>query len=1011
MGITGKPILALEAVRDLFHESYGMRSVSAKVLPGERDLNVCLKMADGRRFVCKVCSPEEEDVRLAQQRVAMERCRDCWFVPRELETKQGEGLVEVTYRSQRYRIRCLEYLSGEPLAELARPSDHLLVDLGEKLALMDERLAPMPADGLDTSFAWNLRDGVEQVRTHLSLVPTRELRELLAMVADRAEEAIRSCATELPQAVIHNDANDYNILVSRELDETGERKISGLIDFGDLSYSFRIAELAIAAAYIVCRRQDHLSAVTHLVQGYHRLQPLAAAELECLWPMMLLRMAVSIVMSFYQQGERPDDPYLSISRAPMLAALPKVAAQNDRWVTARLRDMCSMGPDAGSMSLAAWLAEPTVEFFPVMGIPLSEVETPVVKLDGEHAPEGNPEAELSVSDLHSPGGYAIGLYEEPRLIYQSPLFAINPEEGGGQRTIHLGIDVFAEKGHVVYAPLDGIVVAAAFRPERQDYGGLLILRHQPVEGPEFFSLYGHLDRESVAAWSVGQVIPRGGSLGRLGGADENGGWPPHLHLQVASDLLGTGDGLPGVAAANEQSVWTGFCPHPAPLLGCSADLARDSRWKPSRAPMRSREQHFCKAQSLSYRKPIEMVRGYAQYLYDHTGRRYLDAYNNVPHVGHCHPHVVDAAARQMSKLNTNSRYLQGVVGSYVERITSYCPDGLEVCFLLNSASEANELAIRLARQYTGRKAIVVQEAGYHGHSTTLIDASPYKHAGPGGSGPPPWIHVLPLPDPFRGIFRDDYEGRQFALQAKQAITDWSQSDLPPAAVLLETWPSVGGQIVSPSAYLPAVYDAIRAQGGVAIADEVQTGFGRLGDCFWAFERYGVAPDIVVLGKPMGNGYPLAAVVTTRAIADAFENGMEFFSTFGGNSVSAAVGHAVLDVLEDEALPAHAKSVGASFKHEMDELNRTFFCIGEVRGAGLFWGIELVRDSNSRKPWPELADRIVNRLREQGVLIGTDGIDHNVLKIRPPMPFDGSNAQQLVSLLEATIAAECPTAAD
>ena len=695
----------------------------------------------------------------------------------------------------------------------------------------------------------------------------------------------------------------------------------------------------------------------------------------------------------------------------MLAALPKVAAQNDRFVTARLRDVCGMGPEADSTSLAGWLAEPTVELFPVMGIPLTEIETPVIKLDVQHAPAGNPESELSVSDLHPPGGYALGRYEEPRLIYQSPLFNIDPEEGGGQRTIHLGVDVFAEKGHAVYAPLDGIVIAAVFRPERQDYGGLLILRHEPIAGPAFFSLYGHLDRESVAAWSVGQAVPRGASLGCLGGPDENGGWPPHLHLQVASDLLGTGDGFPGVAAADEQSVWTAFCPHPAALLGCSAELAKASRWEPSHAASVLRQHHFSKAQSLSYRQPVELVRGFAQYLYDQSGRRYLDAYNNVPHVGHCHPRVVDAAARQMRKLNTNSRYLQGVAGSYAERITSYCPDGLDVCFLLNSASEANELAIRLARQFTGRKAIVVQQAGYHGHTTTLIDASPYKHAGPGGSGPPPWVHVLPLPDPYRGIYRDDYEGRQFASQAKRAITSWAQSDLPPAAVLLETWPSVGGQIVSPPAYLPVVYDTIRAEGGVAIADEVQTGFGRLGDCFWAFERYGVVPDIVVLGKPMGNGHPLASVVTKRVVADAFENGMEFFSTFGGNSVSAAVGHAVLDVLEDEALPARAKSVGVSLKQGMDVLTRNFSCIGEVRGAGLFWGIELVRDNSSRKPWPELADRIVNRMREQGVLIGTDGIDHNVLKIRPPMPFDENNARQLLSLLEATIRSECPASSE
>ncbi len=408
--------------------------------------------------------------------------------------------------------------------------------------------------------------------------------------------------------------------------------------------------------------------------------------------------------------------------------------------------------------------------------------------------------------------------------------------------------------------------------------------------------------------------------------------------------------------------------------------------------------------SIAYRTPIHFSRGWRQYLYDVDGRRFLDAYNNVPHVGHCHPRVVAAASRQMATLNTNTRYLYDVLDEYAGRLAATFPDPLEVCYFVNSASEANELALRLVRAYTGARDMIVLGAAYHGHSTTLIDLSPYKHDGPGGQGAPPWVHTAPLPDLYRGPYRenDADPATSYAKHVAGIVSGLHSRDRPLAGFLAETCPSVGGQIFLPEGYLRQVYDNVRAAGGLCVADEVQTGYGRLGSCFYAFEEHGVVPDIVVLGKPIGNGHPIGAVITTRKIAELFDNGMEFFSTFGGNTVSCEIGLTVLDVVEEEGLQQHARGVGEVLLAGLRDLQQTHALIGDVRGSGLFLGVELVADRETREPAAAEADAVINDMRDEGVLIGTDGPDLNVLKIRPPMPFDERDAEVLLEGLDRAV---------
>jgi 4-aminobutyrate aminotransferase-like enzyme/Ser/Thr protein kinase RdoA (MazF antagonist) len=411
--------------------------------------------------------------------------------------------------------------------------------------------------------------------------------------------------------------------------------------------------------------------------------------------------------------------------------------------------------------------------------------------------------------------------------------------------------------------------------------------------------------------------------------------------------------------------------------------------------------------AVAYQNPVKIVRGSMQYLYDEAGRRYLDAYNNVPHVGHCHPRIVQAGQQQMAVLNTNTRYLHDLVNEYAEQLCKTLPAPLSVCYFVNSGSEANELALRLSRAHTRQRDIVVLEHAYHGNTTTLIDISPYKHNGPGGTGAPSWVHTAPIPDVYRGLYRRDdaQAGERYAQQVVEIIAQLRGRDVGLAGFIAESLPSVAGQIVFPNGYLARVYKAVRAAGGVCIADEVQTGYGRIGRHFWGFESYDVVPDIVVLGKPIGNGHPIGAVVTTPEIAASFANGMEFFSTFGGNTVSCAIGLAVLEVVHEEGLQAHALNVGAHLLDRLRALMDAYEIVGDVRGSGLFFGVELVRDRETLEPATEEASLIVNRMREGGILLGTDGPFHNVIKIRPPMPFSQVDSDFLIATMAGILAAD------
>jgi len=421
--------------------------------------------------------------------------------------------------------------------------------------------------------------------------------------------------------------------------------------------------------------------------------------------------------------------------------------------------------------------------------------------------------------------------------------------------------------------------------------------------------------------------------------------------------------------------------------------------------LEQRKEHIGRNLSISYNKKLKIVKSALQYLYDDKGRTFVDCVNNPSHVGHCHPVVVKAMQKQIAILNTNTRYLNDNITEYAKKLTATLPASLSVCYFTNSGSEANDLAIRMSRHFTKQKDIIVLDHAYHGTSTVAIEMSPYKFDGKGGFGKMPWIHKAINPDMYRGPHKyyDSEAGKKYAEDVQRIINELKQEGKAPAVFICETLLGVGGQIPLPPNYLKKVYSYVRAVGGVCIADEVQVGFGRVGDKFWGFELQDVVPDIVVMGKPIGNGHPLAAVVVSNEIADAFNNGMEYFNTFGGNPVSMAAGLAVLDIIEQEEMQQHARTTGNYLMDGLKKLMNKYPLISDVRGHGLFIGAEMVKDKITLEPAVEEINKVVEEMKDRGFLLSTDGPLNNVLKIKPPLVFSKKNAKDMIKNLDDVLA--------
>jgi 4-aminobutyrate aminotransferase-like enzyme/Ser/Thr protein kinase RdoA (MazF antagonist)/murein DD-endopeptidase MepM/ murein hydrolase activator NlpD len=1001
----------------LARELFGI-SGDAQELPSERDQNFYLNTESGEKFVLKIASAADSIEVLDLQNKAMAHIaaqapsilcpRVCPALSRE-QTVCAEGPG-----GRSHFLRMLTWLPGRFFAHVRPHTSELLRSLGRLFGQMDRALAGFSHPAAQRTLKWDLRDAGRVIRAGLDFIQNREQRALIEHFLGQFETKVVPALPAMRTSVIHNDGNDLNILVTTlgaEDAEPGAMSVSGIIDFGDMLNGITASEPAIAAAYALLGKANPIAAAAHVISGYHEAFALTEPEISLLYHLICTRLATSVAVSAVQQKEEPDKPYLSVSERQAWEALERLAALNPQLAHYTFRAACGLPPCPHRENVVRWLRDHWDRIGPVVEPDLNDNDALFFDLSVGSLELGNLEELADVKSftnllfgrMHASGAtVGIAGYNEARPVYTSEPFRSASDEIESWRTVHLGIDLFQEPGSPVFAPLDGSVHSSQDNAAPLDYGPTIILEHSMDAGRgKFFTLYGHLTPESLDGLRPGLKVEKGSRIGKIGNFPGNGGWPPHVHFQIICDLLGRCGDFPGVAPPEDRAVWLSLCPDPNLVLGI--DESRfPKRERSAKEILAARHKSLGRSLSVSYRRPLKIVRGFMQYLYDDEGRRYLDAVNNVPHVGHSHPRVVGAAQRQAAVLNTNTRYLHENLVRYAERLSSLLPEPLRVCFFVNSGSEANDLALRLARTHTRRKDVVVVDGAYHGNLTSLVEISPYKFDGPGGSGALPHIHKVPMPDVYRGLYRsnDLLAGVKYAAHVREAIRAAGEGV---AAFICESVLSCGGQIVLPPGYLQEVYRQMRAAGAVCIADEVQVGFGRLGSHFWGFETQDVVPDIVTMGKPIGNGHPLGAVVTTPEIAASFATGMEYFNTYGGNPVSCAAGLAVLDVIEEEGLQTRALRVGARLKSGIEQLAGRHPLIGDVRGLGLFLGMELVRERQTLEPAAAEASYLIERMKDHGILVSTDGPLHNVIKIKPPLVFSESDADFFVRTLDKILA--------
>ncbi len=1000
----------LSDIAQLAQTHFGI-AAQVGALPGEIDLNFLLTASDGRQYTLKIANPKESVANLEMQNAALiHLANQDWDleIPRLVPNQQNENITFVKDSLGQIRfMRLLTWVSGRPLAQVNPHTPELLYHVGAMLGKLTRAFASFQHPAAHRFLKWDPSQAL-WTKTHLSRIGDPVRQDLAAYFADLFEREAAPLFPKLRQSVTYGDANDYNILVS---DDPLNPNVPGVIDFGDMVFSHTVNELGIALAYAMMDKPDPLQAAIPMVQGFHSEFPLTEPEVQALFPLLCARLLISVTCSAINLEEAPDNAYLQISDQPAWDLLQRLRQIPPRLVWYAFRDACGLEPCPKKARFIEWAETNAIGLNTLVPHPLGAGGVAWLDLSVGSLDLGNHENVLDADKLHQRilelmaeknATVALGHYDEIRPLYTSDGFTSTGNQGPQWRSVHIGLDIFMPAGTPVFAPLAGKIHSFANNLGDRDYGPTIILEHTVSPSLTFYTLYGHLDEPSIHRLEIGQSIAQGQLLCRMGPMPINGNWSPHLHFQIILDMLdGQGD-FPGVAFPHQRALWTSISPDPWLLL--------TGKPSPVKAPASSqdlldhRKKILPSNLSVSYKKPLQIVRGYGAYLYDVTGRRYLDTVNNVAHVGHEHPRVVRAGQRQMAVLNTNTRYLHPNILAFSEALLATFPPTMEVVFLVNSGSEANELALRLAKTYTAQKDMLVVEVGYHGNTNACVDVSSYKFDGPGGKGAPPHTHVLPIPDAYRGLYRygDPEAGPTFASHVQPVLDQLRKEGKGPAAFLCESVISCGGQVVLPPGYLQTAYRLVRAAGGVCIADEVQTGFGRAGAHFWAFETQGVVPDIVTMGKPIGNGHPLAAVVTTRAIADAFHNGMEYFNTFGGNPVSCAIGLEVLRVIREEGLQQNALETGAYLTEGLKSLQRHYPIIGDVRGPGLFLGFELVREPGTLAPATAQASYLANRMRELGVLMSTDGPFNNVLKIKPPMVFGKKEADFLLQMLERVL---------
>ncbi|MBT3281550.1 MAG: aminotransferase class III-fold pyridoxal phosphate-dependent enzyme [Cryomorphaceae bacterium] len=968
---------------------------SIKELVGEVDYNFKVESKCGKNYLLKISGPNFEsdyidfqinlleylnkncEIEITKSELTIERSRSCIV-------KDGLGRDRC--------VRLLSWVEGRLWSSVNPINKSLRKELGYKAAILSNSLINFKHSFSKREIEWDISNSL-WVEDHLDKFDTDQKKILKTFIIDFKKNL--PLYNDLTKSIIHNDINDNNIIVSNDLLNPS---VKSIIDFGDSVYTQTINDLAVTCSYGIMNVNDPLAACCEIISGYNNISSITDNELKLLYNLIAMRLVISVTKSLINRFKEPDNKYLLISEKPAWELLKKWVEVDSEFAYYSYRKACDLNAHPEQNNFYKWALE---NRFSVTDLFSSIKKNKLYKIDlsvgskwigGRNEIEDLELFQYKIEKLQKkyPDKIITGGYLEPRSIYSSNSYEKIGNYGDESRTIHLGLDFWLPPGTKVNSMFDGEIVVAVNDKGHKEYGGLLILKHN-IQDLEFYTLYGHNTVESVLKNKVGSKVKKGDVIAEIGNYPENGNWAPHLHFQIILSMLNYKIDYPGVCYFNQMEIWKDLCPDPN-LLFKSIDLDNDKH-ESDEELIKYRHKNLGKSLKLHYDKPIHIVRGEGVYLIDYYGRKYLDTVNNVAHVGHENESVVSEGQNQMSILNTNSRYLHKNINDFTKELLKTLPKELSIVHFVNSGSEANELAVRMMKSHTGENDIIVSEHGYHGNTNICVDISSYKFDGKGGNGAPEHTHVIPMPSKFNGKYQGENSVDDYVGEIEKCIENIKTKKRKLGGFIIEPIISCGGQVELPKGFLKKSYEIIRKNGGICISDEVQVGCGRLGKSFWGFQLHDVVPDIITIGKPLGNGHPIGAVVCTKEIAESFANGMEFFNTFGGNPVSCSIATQVLKVVENQNLQENAKIVGEYFKKELKKLTNEFDLIGDVRGQGLFLGIELIdQKMNSLQ---KKTKYIINRLKKFGILSNLDGPKNNVIKIKPPLTFHKDNCDKFI----------------
>jgi 4-aminobutyrate aminotransferase-like enzyme/Ser/Thr protein kinase RdoA (MazF antagonist) len=964
------PELTAEDAAGIARELFGVEA-AARSLGSHQDRNFLLEGA-GEPLLLKVANPATTAAELEAQSLAADRVAELApsvRAPRSrrddggasTSTGTGTGTGTGTVRSfefdgQTLNARLLDFLDGAPLSGGDYISATAVRAIGRLAADVDAALDGLEAPGIERPHQWDLRRAPAVLDALLPHVADPELRRRLRRAADAAWSIVERHAAALRVQVIHGDLTDDNVVWSDPV----TRVPDGVIDFGDLNRSWTVGEVAITISSLLHHDGVDLRAALRCLGAYHEVRPLSRAEAESLWPLVVLRGAILVASGHHVVATDADNAYASGNLHHDLAVFDAATRMPLPVATALV--LSTIGEAVDELRLPAHV--PLIPALATGDIAMLDYSATSPGLHEGRWLDPGAESELAAEALSRGARAAITRFAEPRLTRSTLLSHVEPEN------VVLGVDVALGASVELVAPWAGEVEVTTDGLVLRGDGLVLAL-----DGAETLV-------ETETPVVAGQPIGRAETT---------------LSLRVRRD----GTDAPALTIPSIASAWRAVVADPTPLLTGAA--APTTGADPDSAALIARRRDaFADAQEVYYAEPPTIVRGWKEHLIGADGRVHLDAVNNVSSIGHAHPRLVAAATEQWKLLNTNSRFNYPAVVEFSERLGALLPDGLDAVFLVNSGSEAVDLALRIARAATERQDVLAVREAYHGW-TGLADAVSTSIADNPAAleTRPDWVHTVEAPNTYRGRYRGEASAR-YAHDAVAEVERLAAAGSPVGAFIAEAYYGNAGGMALPDGYLEAVYAAVRAHGGLAVADEVQVGYGRLGEWFWGFEQQGVVPDIVTVAKAVGNGHPLGAVITTREIAERFRSQGSFFSSAGGSPVSSVVGLTVLDVIRDERLQENARDVGAYFRHRMSELGARHPLIGAVHGSGLYLGLELVRDRDTLEPAPEETTAICERMREFGVIVQPTGDRRCVLKIKPPLCFTRESADAFVDALDRVL---------